>query len=153
MKKRWLSVVCVMAILASLSVINVRASEQMVDGSYLTNDTESVGEAVLVMRGEDLQTGTSKVSKSSSTSISAGGTTGAKHVVDEIGVAVAVERLKVGTSSWSFYRSWQATKTDAAFVSSSKRLTVPTGYYYRVRCTHWANSDVSTSSTSGILLD
>jgi len=153
MKKRWLSVVCVMAILLSLSVINVRASEQMVDGSYLTNDTESVGEAVLVMRGEDLQVGTSKVSKSSSTSIAAGGTTGAKHVVDEVGVVVIVERLKVGTSSWLYYRTWENVKYDTAYVSSSKRLTVPTGYYYRVRCRHWANSDVSTSSTSGVLLD
>lgn len=153
MKKRLLSVVCVMAMILSVSIINVRASEQMVDGSYLTNDEESVGEAVLVMRGDDLQAGTSKVSKVSSTSIAAGGTTAAKHAVSEIGVAVAVERLKVGTSSWSFYRSWEATKTNTGSVFSSRTLTVSKGYYYRVRCTHWANSDVSTSSTSGILLN
>lgn len=153
MKKRLLSVVCVMAMILSVSVINVRASEQMVDGSYLTNDEESVGEAVLVMRGDDLQTGTSKVSKSSSTTIAAGGTTAAKHVVDEIGVAVAVERLKVGSSSWSFYKSWENEKYNSSYVSSSKTLTVTRGYYYRVRCLHWANSDVSTSSTNGVLLN
>lgn len=153
MKKRLLSIVCVMAMVLTLSGVNVRASEQMVDGSYLTNDTESVGEAVLVMRGEDLAAGTSKVSKSSSTSIAAGGTTAADHVVREVGIIVIVERLKVGTSGWSFYRSWEATKTNASFVSSSKTLTVAKGYYYRVRATHWANSDVSTSSTSGVLLN
>jgi len=153
MKKRWLSVVCVMVMLLSVSVINVRAAEQIVDGSYLTDDEESVGEAVLVMRGEDLQAGTSKVSKSSSTTIAAGGTTTADHVVSKVGVAVAVERLKVGSSSWSFYTSWEKEKTNASYVTSSKTLTVAKGYYYRVRCLHWANSDVSTSSTSGVLLN
>ena len=142
-----------MVMILSVSIINVRASEQMVDGSYLTNDEESVGEAVLVMRGEDLQTGTSKVSKSSSTTIAAGGTTAAKHVVDEIGIIVAVERLKVGTSSWYFYRSWEKEKYDSSYVTSSKTLTVAKGYYYRVRCTHWANSDVSSSFTNGVLLN
>jgi len=139
--------------LLSVSVINVRAAEQIVDGSYLTDDEESVGEAVLVMRGEDLQAGTSKVSKSSSTTIAAGGTTTADHVVSKVGVAVAVERLKVGSSSWSFYTSWEKEKTNASYVTSSKTLTVAKGYYYRVRCLHWANSDVSTSSTSGVLLN
>lgn len=153
MKKRLLSLVCVMAMVLALSGVNVRASEQRVDGSYLTNDTESVGEAVLVMRGEDLQMGISKVSKSSATSIAAGGTTTAKHEVKKIGIIVIVERLKVGTSGWSFYRSWEAEKTNTSLITSSKTLTVSKGYYYRVRATHWANSDVSTSSTNGILIN
>lgn len=153
MKKRLLSVVCVMVMVLSLSGVNVRASETVVDGSYLTDDAESVGETILTVRGVDLQIGTSKVSKSSSTSIAAGGTTTAKHVVDEIGVAVAVERMKVGTASWSFYRSWENVKYNSSYVTSSKTLTVSKGYYYRVRCTHWANSDVSSSFTSGVLLN
>lgn len=153
MKKRLLSVICVIAMILSVSIINVRASEQMVDGSYLTSDEESVGEAILITRGDYLQTGTSKVSKSSSTTIAAGGVTTAKRVVDEIGIAVIVERLKVGTSSWSFYRSWENEKYDSSYVTSSKTLTVSKGYYYRVRCTHWANSDVSSSFTNGVLLN
>ena len=155
MKKRCLSLVCVMALLLSLSGINVYASEErvMVDGSYLTYDDEAVGEAVLVTRGDDLQAGTSKVAKSSSTAISAGGTTTAKHTVSNIGLTVVVERLKKGTSTWAYYRTWDATKTNASYVSSSKKLTVPGGYYYRVRCTHWANSDASSSSTNGIYMD
>ena len=69
MKKRCLSLVCVMVLLLSLSGVNVYASEErvMVDGSYLTHDDEAVGEAVLVTRGDDLQAGTSKVSKASIT--------------------------------------------------------------------------------------
>lgn len=155
MKKRCLSLVCVMALLLSLSGINVYASEErvMVDGSYLTHDDESVGESVLLTRGTYLQTGTSKVSKASSTAINAGGTTAAKTTVAEVGVAVAVERLKKGSSSWSFYKSWQVTKENASYVSSSKKLTVAGGYYYRVRSTHWANSDASSSITNGLYME
>ena len=152
--KRYLSLVCMIAFLLSISGVNVQASEEltMIDGSYLTHEEESVGEAVLIMRGEDLQTGTSKVSKASSTAINAGGTTTAYHVVDYIGIAVVVERLKKGTSTWSYYKTWQVEKTNASSVSSSKNLTVPSGYYYRVRCTHWANSDASSSFTNGIYI-
>ena len=154
MKKRYLSLVCVIAFLLSVSGVNVRASEEltMIDGSYLTHEEESVGEAVLIMRGEDLQSGSSKVSKASSTAINAGGTTLAHHTVDDIGIAVVVERLKKGTSTWSYYKTWQVEKTNASSVSSSKNLTVPTGYYYRVRCTHWANSDASSSFTNGVYI-
>ncbi len=155
MIKRFLSLICVIALLLSLTEINVRATEEMtmVDGSYLTNDDESEGETSSTTRGVDLLTGTCKVSKASSTAIVAGGTTTAKHVVDDIGVSVAVERLRVGGSTWSYYKGFQATKEDAAYVSASKRYTVATGYYYRVRAVHWANDDVSGSFTNGILMD
>lgn len=155
MKKRCLSLVCVMALLLSFSGISVYASEEkvMVDGSYLTHDDEVVGEAVLVTRGDDLQAGTSKVSKASSTAINAGGTTTAAHTVNKVGVAVVVERLKKGSSSWTYYKSWQVEKTNASIASSSKKLTVAGGYYYRVRSTHWANTDVSSSITNGLYMD
>ena len=155
MKKRCLSLVCVIALMLSVFGVNVRASEQrvMVDGSYLTHNEESVGESVLLTRGEDLQAGTSKISKAATGVINAGGTTTADHVVKEIGISVIVERLKSGSSSWSYYRTWQAVKENASSVSSSKRLTVAGGYYYRTRCIHWANSDSSSSFTNGIYIN
>lgn len=155
MRKRYLSLVCVLALLLSVFGMNVRAADQnvMIDGSYLTQDEESIGEAILIMRGEDLQTGSSKITKASSTAINAGGTTTARHTVDEIGIAVVIERLKVGTSTWSYYKTWTVEKTNASSVSTSKKYTVPKGYYYRVRSTHWANSDASSSFTDGILIN
>lgn len=155
MKRRFLSLVCVMLFTFSVLGVNVRASEdrEMIDGSYLTHDEESVGEAVLIMRGEDLLTGTSKVNKAASGVINAGGTTNARHVVDEVGIAVIVERCKSGATSWSFYTSWQNVKYDTYSVTTSKRLTVTKGYYYRVRSTHWANSDASSSFTSGVYIN
>jgi len=155
MKKRYLSLICIIAFMMSTSGICVRAQDEMsmVDGSYLTHEEEATGSAILIMRGEDLQAGTSKVSKAATGVINAGGTTTAKHTVDEIGVAVVVERLRSGTSSWYYYKSWEAVKTNASSVVSSKRLTVSGGYYYRVRCVHWANSDSSSSFTSGIYIN
>lgn len=155
MKKRYLSLVCVMAMFLSVFGINVRASEAltMIDGSYLTHEDESVGESTLLMRGEDLQTGTSKVLKAATGVINAGGTTSAKHTVARIGITVTVERLKKGASIWSYYKTWDKEATNTSFVTSSKRLTVSGGYYYRVRSIHWANSDVSSSSTNGVYIE
>lgn len=155
MKKRYLSLICMVALMLFISGVSVRAQGNMpmVDGSYLTQEEESEGTSVLLMRGEDLQLGTSKVSKAAAGVINAGGTTTAKHTVDEIGVAVMVERLRSGSSSWSYYYSWQVTKANASMVTGSKRLTVSGGYYYRVRCVHWANSDSSSSSTNGIYIN
>lgn len=155
MKRRYISLICIIAFVLSMSGVNVRAQDtmSMVDGSYLTHEEEATGSAILIMRGEYLQAGTSKVSKGGTGIINAGGITSAHRVVNEVGVAVMVERLRAGSSSWSYYRSWEVVKTNASSASSSKRLTVPGGYYYRVRCTHWANSDASSSSTNGIYID
>ena len=155
MKKRYLSLICIITLMLTISGITVRASEEMsvVDGSYLTHEEESEGIATLIMRGEDLQAGYSKVSKAATRVINAGGTTTADHVVDEVGIAVVVERLKKGTSSWYYYTGWQMTKENASSVSTSRRLSVAGGYYYRVRATHWANSDASSSFTDGIYIE
>lgn len=154
MKKRCLSLVCVIAFMLSVSGV-VRASEDrlMIDGSYLTHEEESVGEAVLTTRGEYLMAGTSKVSKAAAGVINAGGTTSAARTVSEVGIVVMIERCKSGATSWSYYTGWETTKTNASYVSTSKRKTVPGGYYYRVRSTHWANSDVSSSSTNGVYIN
>lgn len=155
MKRRFLSLVCVMFFVFSVFGVNVRASEEreMIDGSYLTHDEESVGEAQLIPRGVYLMAGTSKVSKAASGVINAGGTTSAKRTVDEVGIAVMVERCKSGATSWSYYTSWQKEIYDDSYVSTSKRLTVTKGYYYRVRSTHWANSDASSSFTNGVYIN
>lgn len=155
MKRRYLSLICIIAFMLSISGVNVRAqgAMTMIDGSYLTHEDEAAGSAILAMRGVDLQAGTSKVSKAATGVINAGGTTTAHHNVSEIGVAVVVERLRSGTSSWYYYKSWELVKNNASSVVSSKRLTVSGGYYYRVRSVHWANSDSSSSSTSGIYID
>ena len=53
---------------------------------------------------------------------------------------------------WGYYTSWIETNYNSVYVGTSKTLSVPTGYYYRVCCVHYANSDVSDSYTDGIYI-
>ena len=73
-----------------------------------------------------------------------------QKTVSKITVNVTVERLLNG--KWAYYTSWTETNYNSVYVSSSKTLSVPTGYYYRVYCIHYANSDVSDSYTDGIYI-
>jgi len=82
----------------------------------------------------------------------AGGSTVATHTVKEVGIAVIVERAKEKDESWEFYDSWQKFNYDVDKVSSDKELEVEGGYYYRVRCTHSANGDMSSSFTNGVYI-
>lgn len=123
-------------------------TEKCVDGSYLIEEDSSEGEAVNITRGIYLKSGTSSIAKEGTGKIVAGGRTVGQMTVSEIAVYVRVERLVNG--SWASYTYWSASKSNAALVSSSRTLSVPTGYYYRVYCTHKANSDISGSYTNGI---
>ena len=155
MKKKWMSLLCVLTLMLSICGVTAQASEelQMIDGSYLTHEDESIGYATLIMRGEDLMTGYSKGTRLGAGLFYAGGTTIAAHTVDAVGVAVMVERAQDGDTSWEFYTSWQKENLNTDRASSNLRLEVEGGYYYRVRCTHWANSDVSSSFTNGVFIE
>lgn len=109
---------------------------------------EQIGYTTIQTRGVYLQNGYSQISKVGDGKIVVGGATNAQKIVSEISINVNVERKVDG--SWKHYTSWTVTKKNARSVSSSKTLTVPKGYYYRVQCVHYANSDVSSSGTNGL---
>ena len=136
---------------ATIPSETVRAAEEetMVDGSVLLNDAEeSVGEMEPEARGQYLQTGTSKIVRAGTGKITVGATTVAQKQVSTIKAAVMVERLVNG--NWVSYTSWTASKTNAYSLTTSKTLTVPRGYYYRVRSIHSANSDIGNSNTDAL---
>ena len=101
-------------------------------------------------RGVYLKSGSSTITKVGPGKIGAGGNTVGQKVVSKITVDVTVERYVDG--KWRYYTSWLETNYNSAYVSTSKTLSVPTGYYYRVGCVHYANSDVSDSFTNGIYI-
>lgn len=133
--------------------MEVRAAEELVcvDGSYLLDDVaESNGEIEQLTRGYYLKSGTSTLSEIGTGKIGVGGSTTAQRIVGEISVTVKVQRLVNG--NWQYYYTWSSEKTNAAYVSTSKTLTVPTGYYYRVSCRHFADSDAGYSYTDGLYI-
>lgn len=138
---------------AFTGTMQVQAADELicVDGSYLLDDAdESIGEAVSITRGYYFKSGSSTISEIGTGKIGVGGDTTAQRVVGEISVYVKVQRLENGV--WRNYHSWSAEKTNAAYVSTSKTLTVPTGYYYRVCCSHYAASDAGTSNTNALYI-
>ena len=133
--------------------VQVQAADEMVciDGSYLLDDAnESVGDLEISTWGYYLKNGSCTLSKIGTGKIGVGGDTTAQRVVGEISGYVKVQRLENGV--WRNYHSWSAEKTNAAYVSTSKTLTVPTGYYYRVCCSHYAASDAGTSNTDALYI-
>ena len=119
------------------------AENKVIDGSELTHDNESIGYDTKITRGVDLMAGYSKCTKLDKGKIYAGGTTIGAHKVESIQVAVLVERAN----------GWQKENLNMNRVTSNRTLYVEGDYYYRVRCTHVANSDMSSSFTDGIYID
>lgn len=154
MKKKLVAIMTVMVmtvgVFTAIPSETVRAAEEtMVDGSILLNDAEeSVGEMEPEARGQYLQTGSSSIGKVGTGKIKVSATTIAQKQVSTIKAAVMVERLVNG--NWVSYTSWSESKTNAYSLTTSKTLTVPRGYYYRVRSIHNANSDRGTSNTNAL---
>lgn len=151
--KKLYSVILIMA-LAFGGIINVnstvKASDtgQCIDGSYLSTGDSSEVTVGSDARGIYLRSGSSSMVKAGTGRITAGGTTVAQKIVSDVSITVRVERLVNGR--WQIYTSWSATRYNAGAVSTSKTLSVPTGYYYRTHSIHSANSDSSSSASSGL---
>lgn len=153
MKKRILSAGCILAICLTLGIQVNAMDNEMIDGSKLTHQDESVGYAEQKTRGEYLLTGYSKCVKRGDGKLYAGGTTIAVKEVESIQVSVMIERAKKGDDSWEYYESWEKINHNMDRVGSNRALAVEGGYYYRVRSYHAANSDVSSSFTDGIYIE
>lgn len=157
MKKKIVSMCLATLLMGSLSMTaaqEVKASdEKVIDGSRLTHESESIGYDTKITRGVDLLTGYSKITKLGKGKIYAGGTTVAAQVVKSVQVAVIVERAKEDEDTWYVYDAWQKENLNTDRVASNRTLYVDGDYYYRVRCTHVANSDMSSSFTGGIYIE
>ncbi len=158
MKKKIVSICLTAMLIGGMSITSIRevraAEIKSIDGSLLTHEEESIGYDQKVTRGKDLLTGYSKCVKlEEDGKIYAGGTTIAAQVVDSVQIGVLVERAKEEDKAWSYYDNWYKENKNTNRAMSNRTLYVEGGYYYRVRCTHAANSDVSSSFTDGIYID
>ena len=148
MKKRFLTVVCSLVLLCGMffgTADVVKAAEdslKCVDGSYLTMESESSGSTSSgLTRGQYLMDGDSVINNPATGQIYAYGATTANCKVDYVGLIVYVDRYNPQTSRWTQVSTWTAEKRSAYSVTSGKTLVVERGYYYRVRCSHYAGND------------
>ena len=152
------SVCCALMLLMSMLLVSAKdvqaaSDDPILDGSYLTHDEESIGCDTKITRGEDLLTGYSKCVRLGPGRLYAGGTTIAAQTVENVQISVIVERALDADDTWGRYDSWHAENSNADRVGSNRALLVEGGYYYRVRCIHSANSDLSSSFTDGIYIE
>ena len=117
------------------------------DISYLITENTLVGTTGNQTRGVYLLEGNSFINAQSSTKIGVGGNTVAA-LKCKVSITAIVERQVNG--SWARVTSYTTTTASGFSAVVSKSLTVGTGYYYRVRCVHYASTDVSSSCTSAL---
>lgn len=152
MKKKWISLLlaimlCVSGLFCEGFETKAEDDGEDIDFSYLLTEDTLVGTAEMQTWGVYLAEGNSFISKISSSKIGAGGNTIAATKC-QVSVTAIVERKVNG--SWARVTSWTSTTTSGYSAVVSKSLTVGTGYYYRVRCAHYAASDVSSSGTGAL---
>lgn len=154
-----LIVVLVLSVVFSLNVmIQSKASDIIVDGSYLTTQDESIGTTAdgMLTRGTHLMDGESLISKSGKGKIYCYGATTANHTVDYIAVIVYVDKYNQEDKVWNQIDAWVVEDEDTYYIATGKQLTVDRGYYYRVHCVHYAGNeadypyDQTYSFTDGI---
>lgn len=140
-------VLCVTSIFTLEIKVNAEDIGEDISYEALLTDDALVGYAQSQTRGVYLIDGTSIINDAGGGKIGAGGaTTAAKKCT--VSVNVVVER-KSG-SSWVRVTSWTVTNQNSLLACASKSISVGSGYYYRVRCTHRASSDVSNSFTDAL---
>ncbi|MEY8374271.1 DUF6147 family protein [Lachnospiraceae bacterium 56-18] len=158
MLKKIGSICCVLMLMICMLLTltdNAQAASQdpILDGSYLTHESESIGYDTKVTRGVDLLTGYSKCVRQGPGKLYAGGTTIAAHTVERVFVSVIIERAKKEDTVWSMYTGWEKENLNSDRAGSTRTLQVEGGYYYRVRSIHVANQDMSSSFTNGVYIE
>lgn len=155
-KTKMMSIGCILLLVFCMLGFSFDAhaeeGKKQIDGSYLTDESESIGYDTKITRGEDLLAGYSKCVRLPNGHLYVGGTTVACQVVERVGLAVEIERAKEEDTTWEGYDAWIVREENTDRIASSKELEVEGGYYYRVVCTHSANNDVSDSFTNGIFI-
>lgn len=167
MKKRVLSLLCILTILSGMfiySYIEVEASVDkgiQVDGSYLTNEDSSRGTTISdsITRGVHLMDGECSITKAGRGRIYVYSSTTANHDVDYVATIIYVDRYNETTQKWGQIDYWMVEDHNTYYVSTSKSMAVDRGYYYRVHADHFAGMDAdypyeeATTATDGIWID
>lgn len=82
------------------------------------------------------------ISGNGSTLIIAGSTNCNPDVVKCGFKVVTIQRRTSSTASWTTYKTYEDLYYNTSVYTLAKTLTVPTGYQYRVTCTHYAKKNL-----------
>lgn len=147
-----LLIVCALLIVATGLLGNgfdasAQENEEDIDISYLATDSALIGYCGLQTRGIYLADGYSIINRIASGKLGAGGGTDAA-IRCKVSVTSIVERQT--STGWAYVTAWTQTNENAFSAVVSKSLIVAKGNWYRVRSSHYASTDVSSSNTSAL---
>lgn len=153
MRKRVLAMfsvvlICITVVWGTGTTVQAEELEEDISFSELLTENALVGVMQMQSRGVYLAEGNSIINKISTSKIGGGGSTIAA-VKCKVSITSIVERSSSGTS-WARVTSWTSTTASGYSASISKSLTITKGYYYRVRSSHYAGSDGSSSCTDAL---
>lgn len=148
-------------ILASMMTLNVSAEEDwrsllgtVVDGSTLTDDQESTGEALPKARGYYLSDGSSYISDEGNNTIYISGSTSCHRTADELRADVYLQRLVNG--NWETVTYQYHSEYNTYYAHNGFYILVTPGYYYRTLTSHVAikgdTIEALSSATSGLYI-
>lgn len=127
----------------------------MVQGETIseTETTEDYAEAIVypVMRASCLSVGTVQIKKLSSNSINIYGITQCFKTCDNVYLSLFLEKKVNG--SYGTYKYWDYSTTNESKLSKSLNVSVPSGYYYRVRAYHAASDNGSDKESISCLTE
>ena len=139
---------CVVGLVNTKCEVNAEVLSEDIELSTIMTEDALIGYATNQTWGVYYSDGYSIINKISSTKVGAGGATNAK-VKCTVQVGAILER-KNSSGSWVRVTSWSQINENAYSAVISKSVTVASGYYYRVRCYHYAGSDSSSSFTDAL---
>lgn len=149
---RLITVIMIVGILCGMNVMSVLA-EDFSDNVLETDLDFSEDTTYSVLRGANLNYGTTKISKLASNKVAIAGVTQCHHNCAKVYLELYLERKVNGT--YSTYKNWSFTTTNASHLNKSLEVIVPRGYYYRVRGYHAAKDGSKESVitlTKGVLV-
>lgn len=144
-----------------LSTVQVSAGVEQagltVDGSLLTTDSAVEDTALILTRGNILNSGTAQLSNLGDRKLGIAGSTACHVYCDTVICNMYLEYLDEETGAWNNYVTWNSSDTDVYAHTVYYEQKVEGGYWYRLRGGHIAikgdTIESITTATDGIWVE
>lgn len=152
---------CAMLVLIlGVNTVNVQADAldylgTTIDGSELTNETESIGNYQSVARSTYLHQGFVRITNNGNGYVGIGGGTECNVSCNTVKLNIYLERSN-GDGNFYSYQKWENVDYNTTSLYMGKEVKVEKGYYYRLRgyhsCTKNGVLENGASRTNGIYI-
>lgn len=171
-KRKWRKILLGVILSAALTLqmtmsVFADGTGMLVDGSWLTEETESSSEELLDFSREVLDEnmptpyttylygGVAKITNAGSGKVNVYGNTKAAVTCDTVKVDIYLQYYDNG--AWTHVNNWNYTVKDTSYITRSRTVSVTKGRYYRIKCYHAITKngikESCTTVTDGIKID